>query len=68
MRRCGINFTLLGESIGNADVEYERHRDAVYAIIHLKILILMEESLILDFLIWKKLIMLEIDWDLGIEI
>jgi hypothetical protein len=28
----------------------------------------MEESLILDFLIWKKLIMFEIDWDLGIEI
>jgi hypothetical protein len=51
MRRCGINFTLLGKSKGNADVEYERHRDAVYAIIHLKILILMEESLILDFLI-----------------
>ena len=28
----------------------------------------MEESLILDFLIWKELILLEIDWDLGIEI
>ena len=35
LRRCGINFTLLGESKGNADVEYERHRDAVYAIKHL---------------------------------
>ena len=35
MRRCGINFTLLGKSKGNADVEYEKHRDAVYAIIHL---------------------------------
>ena len=32
LRRCGINFTQLGQSKGTADVEFERHRDAVNAI------------------------------------
>ena len=32
LRRCGVNFTQLGESKGTADVEFERHRDAVNAI------------------------------------
>ena len=32
LRRCGINFTQLGQSKGTADVEFERHRDAVSAI------------------------------------
>ena len=31
-QRCGINFTQLGQSKGTADVEFERHRDAVNAI------------------------------------
>ena len=32
LRRCGVNFTQLGQSKGTADVEFERHRDAVSAI------------------------------------
>ena len=32
LNRCGVNFTQLGESKGTADVEFERHRDAVNAI------------------------------------
>ena len=32
LRRCGINFTQLGQSKGTADIEFERHRDAVFAI------------------------------------
>ena len=32
LRRCGVNFTQLGQSKGTADVEFERHRDAVNAI------------------------------------
>ena len=32
LRRCGVNFTQLGESKGTADVEFERHNDAVFAI------------------------------------
>ena len=32
LRRCGVNFTQLGQSKGTADVEFERHRDAVFAI------------------------------------
>lgn len=32
LRRCGINFTQLGESKGNADVEFDKHNDAVNAI------------------------------------
>ena len=32
LRRCGVNFTQLGQSKGTADIEFERHRDAVFAI------------------------------------
>jgi RNA recognition motif-containing protein len=32
LNRCGVNFTQLGESKGTADVEFERHNDAVFAI------------------------------------
>ena len=32
LRRCGVNFTQLGQSKGTADVEFERHRDAISAI------------------------------------
>lgn len=32
LKRCGIHFTKLGESKGTADVEFEKHFDAIQAI------------------------------------